>query len=331
MIGLDGTASNGTYELYSFTGTAPPLNDFTLGVTPGGGFNYTLAETSNQIDVIVNNTAAAAWNNNGDGNWGDNTKWLPTNIPQGAGQTATFGNGDGLSPQTTINAATVTVTVNGAFPIGQMMFNNTNGTSYTIASDGVGGDGLTLDGGRDRQLRSAVTSGSHAISAPLTLADSGGNNTFALSPGTSLNVSGPIGQTGGSKRITVSGGGTLTLSNANTYSGGTTVNSGTLRTTADGALGTGPLAVNSTSGATNVNIQSIEANVGALTGTVTGGSAQVNVSAGKCALTRQLRPRAPRPSRARCRSPPAARRASAAPSPAAVRALKYHGPPTAWQ
>ena len=70
----------------------------------------------NQLDVLVNNTAAAAWNNNGDGDWSETTKWVPTEVPQGPGQTATFGNGDGTT--TTINAPTVAVTIDGAYSIG---------------------------------------------------------------------------------------------------------------------------------------------------------------------------------------------------------------------
>jgi autotransporter-associated beta strand protein len=78
------------------------------------------------------------------------------------------------------------------------------------------------------------------------------------------------------------GSGTVVLAAANTFGGGTTVNNGTLRTTADGALSTGSLAVNATATASSAaNIQSNET-VSSLSSTVAvGGSATLTVVAGK--------------------------------------------------
>ena len=78
------------------------------------------------------------------------------------------------------------------------------------------------------------------------------------------------------------GSGTVILAAANTFGGGTTVNNGTLRTTADGALSTGSLAVNATATASSTaSIQSNET-VSSLSSTVAvGGSATLTVAAGK--------------------------------------------------
>jgi fibronectin-binding autotransporter adhesin len=78
------------------------------------------------------------------------------------------------------------------------------------------------------------------------------------------------------------GSGTVILAAANTFGGGTTVNNGTLRTTANGALSTGGLAVNATATASSTaSIQSNET-VSSLSSTVaTGGSATLSVAAGK--------------------------------------------------
>ena len=84
-----------------------------------------------------------------------------------------------------------------------------------------------------------VNSGSHTIAANLTLADSAGT-TFNLASGTSLAIRGAIGGSGTNQSLTLAGGGTLTLSNANTYSGGTTVADSTLSTTTNGRLEPAP-------------------------------------------------------------------------------------------
>ena len=61
--------------------------------------------------------------------------------------------------------------------------------------------------------------------------------------GTGLAISGPISDGAASSGISLAGGGTLTLSATNTYSGGTTIAAGRLITTAAGTLGTGPVSV----------------------------------------------------------------------------------------
>ncbi len=77
------------------------------------------------------------------------------------------------------------------------------------------------------------------------------------------------------------GTGVQTLSGANTYTGSTTVNNGTLTTTATGTLGSGALAVNGNNGAVSVLNLGKSQSVASLSGTVSGGgSARVNVGAG---------------------------------------------------
>ena len=77
------------------------------------------------------------------------------------------------------------------------------------------------------------------------------------------------------------GSGTVVLAAANSFGDGTTVNNGTLRTTADGSLGAGGLAVNGPGGA--VAAAAIESNetVASLSSAVSGGSASLGVASGK--------------------------------------------------
>ena len=223
-----------------------------------------MSVTSNQIDLIVGTpSVSSAWDFAGDGSFGTPANWNPAPMPNGAGLTATFARGV-ANPinSSTVGSNAIAVTIDGAYTLGAIVFDNST-VGYSLTSDGMFGDGLTLSSASGSGGTSiTVTSGNHAIAAKLTLADAGGN-TFAISPGTSLAVSGAIGEVGGSQRIALSGGGTLTLSHANGYSGGTTVNDSTLATTANGALGTGPLAVNSIGGAAIVNVGGNES-IGAL-------------------------------------------------------------------
>ena len=78
------------------------------------------------------------------------------------------------------------------------------------------------------------------------------------------------------------GSGMVVLAAANTFGGGTTVNNGTLRTTVDGALSTGGLAINATATATSTaDIESNETVSSLSSAVVAGGSATLTVAAGK--------------------------------------------------
>ena len=67
--------------------------------------------------------------------------------------------------------------------------------------------------------------GNHTIAVPIWL---GSNLSVTTTVGSTLTVSGPIGEVNAGATLNVSGGGTLVLSSSNTYTGGTTVNGGTL-------------------------------------------------------------------------------------------------------
>ncbi len=81
-----------------------------------------------------------------------------------------------------------------------------------------------------------VASGSSSINAPVALGD---NLSVAAATGTSLTIPGPISESGGSHALTVAGGGTLTLSGVNSFTGGTVVAGGTVRVTTPTALANG--------------------------------------------------------------------------------------------
>ena len=187
----------------------------------------------------ITTTGTGSWNLNGDGNYGGNFGFDPI-IPNGPGSIAQFGDGT----TNTLNNSAINVTIDGAYTLGSLVFNPTNGAGYALVGDNLPGHGLVLDSGAGQGASIVVTSGSHSISSNLTLADAGGL-TFNIAQGSSLALSGPLNESGGSRALTVTGGGTLSLGSGNSFSGGTTVSGATLQTTASGALGAGPLTLNS--------------------------------------------------------------------------------------
>ncbi len=185
--------------------------------------------------VLLN--ANATWTINGTGSLnvgaiGENAAGL-TLTKNGTG---TLGiSAAGYTGTTSINAGTViaaalgsgAVTVaNGATLQITGMLNRT----LTISGTGVGGAGV---------LRSI--SGATGWSGPITLSI---NSTIGVDSG-SMNVSGAITDGASTRTVTKVGGGTLILSNANSYDGATTAAEGILRLDHAGALGVTNVIVSS--------------------------------------------------------------------------------------
>jgi fibronectin-binding autotransporter adhesin len=95
---------------------------------------------------------------------------------------------------------------------------NTSGYDFT------GTNTLTLGAGGINESASPNNS-TDTFNAPILL---GANQTWTLSSGSNITVNGPISDGNLGYGITETGAGTITLTAANTYVGGTTVNSGTL-------------------------------------------------------------------------------------------------------
>lgn len=101
-----------------------------------------------------------------------------------------------------------------------------NAGTLSASSSNLGLGGLTFNGG------TLQTTASFGLGFALALGNNGG--TFSPNSGTTLTVTSAISGAGG---LTMAGAGTLALTVANTYSGGTTLNSGTLSISSDGNLG----------------------------------------------------------------------------------------------
>ncbi len=135
----------------------------------------------------------------------------------GAG-TLTLGGANTYTGATTVNAGTLQAgAATQAFGVG---------SAVTVAAPG------TLDlGGFDETIGSLAGAG--------TVTNSGAAKTLTAGNATSTVFSGVIQDGAGATGFTKAGAGTLTLSGANTYTGATTVNAGTLKAASGSALGTG--------------------------------------------------------------------------------------------
>jgi fibronectin-binding autotransporter adhesin len=284
LVDLSGAAQAGTYELYAFTIGSPTASQFLVSSSSAGAFNYSFSVIPNQeVDLIATPSVSASWNFNGNGNYSESAKWSPATVPNGAGLTATFGNG---VPSGTVAPppSAVTVTIDGVYTLGTLQFNNSaspTSTQYILGNDAVSGHNFTLNnGGLGATVSVAAgVNTQQEILANLVLAD---NATFNIAGGASLLVSvGSISQSGGNRSLTLTGGGALTIDSASNYGGGTTVTNGTLTTTATGTLGNGPLAINAADTITSsVNLGGSQ-NVTSLSGTLAGGgTASLSVAAG---------------------------------------------------
>src|SRR3989441_14347 len=169
---------------------------------------------------------------------------LVTLAPRGAAQTFTWTGASNPNWKTNGNwlggaAPTGNGGENLVFPSGAANLTNSNnlkGTSFnsiTISGSGytVGGNATTLTG----SLADSSVAGTNTISLGLTFA---ATRTVTVSnAATTLTISGVISGAGG---LTKSGSGTVTLSAANTYTGVTTINGGTIAIAADAGLGAAP-------------------------------------------------------------------------------------------
>ncbi|MDD5085863.1 MAG: autotransporter-associated beta strand repeat-containing protein, partial [Candidatus Omnitrophica bacterium] len=160
----------------------------------------------------------------------------------GAGQ-LTLAGANSYSGGTTLNAGTLNINNasaigTGTFTIAGGTINNTSGGLITLSTDNVQNwnGNFTFAGANDLDLGIG----------PVTL---GANRTVTIS-GSNLTVGGII---GGAFRLTKAGAGQLTLTGANTFSGGMTLNAGTLNINNASAIGTGTFTIaggtiNNTSG-----------------------------------------------------------------------------------
>ena len=288
----------GTYTLISAASGLTPAN-FTLGGSPnvflgGQGYSFSLTGTATAEQLVVASgttaTAAAFWTGS------QSSSWATVNGTTGNTNFATDATGatntlavPGANTNVTFTATSATnlnSTLDQNFTINSLTFSGT-GTSNTAGSSiasGTGTNTLTINAAAvngntaGNGITVAAGSGADTISANVAL---GASQTWTNNSTNALTVSGIV---SGGFALTSAGTGTIKLSGANAYTGGTTVSAGTLLLTGSGTLGatTGALAVNGgvldlqATSQTVANFSgsggTVENNSGAGTGTLTFGS-----------------------------------------------------------
>ena len=262
--------------------------------------NYTVNLSSGHAQATISQLASATWVGTGAGTWSDANNWAVmatdgvTIVQRGAIP-------DGLNVGTAILPSTFTGNLTSAYAHDHAGKIQVNGGTLSVAADLYLGatpssalaDQITLNAGT-LQATDSFTLHAHR---GMTLGASGG--TFAVDASKSVNYAGIMAGTGG---LTKSGSGTLTLTGADTYSGGTTVSTGNLVVGgAANALGTGSVSVASrlsfdtSSAASYANAFSVTGsgifeNIGGYGITTTGGintnlSSTVVVDGGSAGLT----------------------------------------------
>ncbi len=253
--------------------------------------------------------AAPIWKAGSTGDLNLTTSWFTTQAgPANPGaiaptNTLRFG-GTGQS------ASIAAIQLGGDMTAGALRLDNETGTpNYNVVI--AAGNTLTLNGNNDYNpgyvsgiVLNSSTGGTLTVNADIDIAANqrwvasrnlnvGGNvglgtNTLTLwTAGGTTTISGVISGTGGITRA-ISAGGISLLSGANTYSGATTLNLGTLRagvasvTGVSGAFGVNSAVIMSNVAATNLDLNGFNNQIGSITG---GGSTGGNVLLGAAILT----------------------------------------------
>jgi autotransporter-associated beta strand protein len=240
----------GVYTLLTATGGI--TGGSTVNSAPGGtgvvatGYAGVVSISGNSIILTVTQTGVTeTWTEgSGDQNWSDAGNWNGGFVPHRPGDVATFGTGGVGLP----------VALNQNETVGGLAF--ANASSYTI----TGANALTLDGSGHGAALSVTAGATNAINTAITLND---NVTATVNSGNSLTLGGAIANVSGPETLTVNGGGTLALAQADSFGPaagtvGTTLGGATVQVGNSTALGAGDVNVTGSStlqaGAPGVNL-----------------------------------------------------------------------------
>ena len=223
----------GTYNLFAYTGAIGGSGVASLSVAESSkiaGQSYTFGVSNGFVTVRirVGTPPESFWNVNADGAWSAAGNWTAVGVPNTASAIANLGGSQGV-PITQAR----TVTLGSSATVGVLNFDSAQ--AFTLAGAGT----LIFDDG-DAAATLLVKSGSHTISAPITL-PANGILAKVDSAASTLTVSGQISGDGG---VSKSGPGTLVLTADSFYGGLTSNGAGVLQIGAGGTSGSlgGPIA-----------------------------------------------------------------------------------------
>jgi len=266
--------TTGVYTLLTATGGI--TGGSTVNATPGGtgvvatGFAGTVSISGNSVILTVTQSGVTeTWTDvNSDQNWSEANNWSGSFVPHRPGDVATFGlGGVGLPVNLDQNET-----------VGGIAF--TNASSYIV----TGANTLTLDGSGHGAAIGVTAGTGNAINTAVKLND---NLTASINSGDALTLGGVIANQSTPETVTVNGGGTINITNANTYGPaagtvGTTLGGATVQVNKNTSLGSGDVNVTSSStlqaGAAGVNLANNIIVANANTISVAGGGNNLTLS-----------------------------------------------------
>lgn len=229
----------GTFTLLSGANAASldlSLLSFTSSID---GLTGTFQVNGNDLQFIASLTTGSTWDGGaGNGNWNTAANWDPTGVPA-TGSAITFAATVQTTVDTQTNQSVDKITFDstaGAFVI--------NNNIITLADDVTNNSTATQTINSDLALTSNLSlnaaSGDLVIGGDIALSTTATIRTLTIEGVNDVTISGIISNgTAAKGNLIMDGTGTLTLTGANTYSGTTTVNSGTLAANSSAALGDG--------------------------------------------------------------------------------------------
>lgn len=161
---------------------------------------------------------AQTWNVDANGSWGTASNWTPNSVPNAVGASATLGG------KITANR---TVNLNLNVTVGSLTIDD--GNSYTVTSRTL--TFQAASGNAALSVNQSNGNGAHTISSAAAL---NSNLTLTQNSTGSLTMSGVV---SGAGSITKEGAGNVILSGANTYTGTTTINNGSVTARSATAFG----------------------------------------------------------------------------------------------
>ena len=274
-----GTPNNGTYHLIGHGNTLANLTGLAVsGPAIGARQSGTLTNNTGMIDYVVAGDTPY-WTGAGGGSWdttttswklitgGTDTQFIANDavlFNDSATGTTDLTIASSVNPVSTeFNNSTKNYTVSGAAGITTGYLTKSGTGTLTINNANTFSGGTTINGGTlVMGDGGALGSGSIALNGgTLNVGNKTVTNSIVLGGGAlasnGATLSGVVSETGGAKSLSV--GNSLTLSNANTYSGGTTLTAGTLTLGNAGALGSGAVALNG--GTLNVGGYTVSNNI----------------------------------------------------------------------
>ena len=232
------------------------------------------------LSVQAAYASSDSWTGVGDAMWSNSANWLTTpGVVPGTGDTATF--------NAAVGVGGATIDLGGGVTVNTVIFDNTSTTlaAYTIGAGGVNNQTLMLDNAgaltmnanvaTDELFNAAVVLGNDGSTQSFTLSNASttnglqvagtitgsagiGTKTLTVAGAGNTSLSGVIGDGagGGNVALTKSGGGTLTLTVANSFTGGLTIKAGTVTGSNASSFGAGAgvITIGDSTGSVNATL-----------------------------------------------------------------------------